>query len=170
LFAFPPLEKGGKGQCCSFKPFVLSLSKHERLNDAPFDKLRVNGDSLTEQYWGKGGFKCLENPPMSPFAKGGSFILNLKIVIEKWKQYNAPLNKLTFTMCHCEPFAFCYSERSEESHYFAQDKLREGRYDPRRFAPRNDYFSGSFTIDAPQLCCGVLYQNMPFNPPALLGG
>ena len=49
-------------------------------------------------------------------------------------------------MCHCEPFAFCYSERSEESHYFAQDKLREGRYDPRRFAPRNDYFSGSFTI------------------------
>ena len=42
---------------------------------------------------GKGGFKCLENPPMSPFAKGGSFILNLKIVIEKCKQYNAPLNK-----------------------------------------------------------------------------
>ena len=41
----------------------------------------------------KGGFKCLENPPMSPFAKGGSFILNLKIVIEKRKQYNAPLNK-----------------------------------------------------------------------------
>jgi hypothetical protein len=41
---------------------------------------------------GKGGFKCLENPPMSPFAKGGSFILNLKIVIEKCKQYNAPLN------------------------------------------------------------------------------
>ena len=26
------------------------LSKHERLSDAPFDKLRVNGDSLTEQY------------------------------------------------------------------------------------------------------------------------
>ena len=41
---------------------------------------------------GKGGFKCLENPPISPFAKGGSFILNLKIVIEKCKQYNAPLN------------------------------------------------------------------------------
>jgi len=40
----------------------------------------------------KGGFKSLENPPMSPFAKGGSFILNLKIVIEKCKQYNAPLN------------------------------------------------------------------------------
>jgi len=42
-------------QYCSFKPFVLSLSKHERLNDAPFDRstgsrLRVNGDSLTEQY------------------------------------------------------------------------------------------------------------------------
>jgi hypothetical protein len=49
-------------------------------------------------------------------------------------------------MCHCEPFAFCHSERSEESHYFAQDKLREGRNDPRRFAPRNDYFSGPFTI------------------------
>jgi len=32
---------------------------------------------------GKGGFKCLENPPMSPFAKGGSFILNLRIVINK---------------------------------------------------------------------------------------
>jgi hypothetical protein len=29
---------------------------------------------------------------MSPFAKGGSFILNLKIVIEKCEQYNAPLN------------------------------------------------------------------------------
>jgi hypothetical protein len=41
---------------------------------------------------GKGGFKCLENPPISPFTKGGSFILNLKIVIEKCKQYNAPLN------------------------------------------------------------------------------
>jgi hypothetical protein len=26
------------------KPFVLSLSKHERLSDALFDKLRVNGD------------------------------------------------------------------------------------------------------------------------------
>jgi hypothetical protein len=54
-------------------------------------------------------------------------------------------------MCHCEPFAFCHSDpvssTGEESHYFAQDKLREGRYDPRRFAPRNDYFSGSFTID-----------------------
>jgi hypothetical protein len=31
---------------------------------------------------------------MSPFAKGGSFILNLKIVIEKCKQYNAPLNRM----------------------------------------------------------------------------
>jgi hypothetical protein len=53
-------------------------------------------------------------------------------------------------MCHCEPFAFCHSDpvssTGEESHYFAQDKLREGRYDPRRFAPRNDYFSGPFTI------------------------
>jgi len=26
--------------------------------------------------------------------------------------------------CHCEPFAFCHSERSEESHG-AQDRLRE---------------------------------------------
>jgi hypothetical protein len=25
------------------KPFVLSLSKHERRSNAPFDKLRVNG-------------------------------------------------------------------------------------------------------------------------------
>ena len=41
---------------------------------------------------GKGGFESLENPPMSPFAKGGSFIRNLKIVIEKCKQYNASLN------------------------------------------------------------------------------
>jgi hypothetical protein len=32
---------------------------------------------------------------MSPFAKGGSFILNLKIVIEKCKKYNALLNILT---------------------------------------------------------------------------
>ena len=39
------------------------------------------------------------------------------------------LNKLTFTMCHCEPFAFCHSDpvssTGEESHYFAQGKLRE---------------------------------------------
>jgi hypothetical protein len=39
---------------------VLSLSKHERLSDAPFDKLRVNGDSLTEQYY-----------PLPSFSKGG---------------------------------------------------------------------------------------------------
>jgi hypothetical protein len=29
------------------KPFVLSLSKHERRSDTPFDKLRVNGYSLS---------------------------------------------------------------------------------------------------------------------------
>ena len=28
------------------------------------------------------------------------------------------------SLCHCEPFAFCHSERSEESHG-AQDRLRE---------------------------------------------
>jgi hypothetical protein len=32
-------------------------------------------------------------------------------------------------MRHCEPFAFCHSDpvssTGEESHYFAQDKLRE---------------------------------------------
>jgi hypothetical protein len=33
------------------KPFVLSLSKHERLSDAPFDKLRVNDDRPTEENW-----------------------------------------------------------------------------------------------------------------------
>jgi len=27
--------------------------------------------------------------------------------------------------CHCEPFAFCHSERSEESRHTAQGKLRE---------------------------------------------
>jgi len=47
----------------------------------------------------KGGFKSLENPPMSPFTKGGSFILNLKIVIQKCKQYNAPLNKTSNISC-----------------------------------------------------------------------
>jgi len=30
------------------KPFVLSLSKHERSREAPFDKLRVNGDGIDE--------------------------------------------------------------------------------------------------------------------------
>lgn len=42
------------------------------------------------------------------------------------------INKLTFTICHCEPFAFCHSnpfpchsERSEESLPLAQGKLRE---------------------------------------------
>jgi len=33
-------------------PFVLSLSKHERLGDAPFDKLRVNGARRSENYRG----------------------------------------------------------------------------------------------------------------------
>jgi len=28
------------------------------------------------------------------------------------------------SLCHCEPFTFCHSERSEESHG-AQDRLRE---------------------------------------------
>jgi hypothetical protein len=42
--------QGVLSTCCSFKPFVLSLSKHERLSDAPFDRLRANGASLTEQY------------------------------------------------------------------------------------------------------------------------
>jgi hypothetical protein len=31
------------------QPFMLSLSKHEWLDDAPFDKLRVNGYELTER-------------------------------------------------------------------------------------------------------------------------
>jgi hypothetical protein len=31
------------------KPFVLSLSKHERHGDAPFDKLSVNGDRRSEE-------------------------------------------------------------------------------------------------------------------------
>jgi len=31
------------------KPFVLGLSKHERHYDAPFDKLRVNGDRRSEE-------------------------------------------------------------------------------------------------------------------------
>jgi hypothetical protein len=34
------------------EPFVLSLSKHERRGDAPFDKLRVNGDRLREEHRG----------------------------------------------------------------------------------------------------------------------
>jgi hypothetical protein len=29
---------------------VLSLSEHERLSDAPFDRLRVNGDRLGEEH------------------------------------------------------------------------------------------------------------------------
>jgi hypothetical protein len=46
----PKEKREAYWQCCSFKPFVPSLSKHERRSDATFDKLRVNGDSLTEQY------------------------------------------------------------------------------------------------------------------------
>jgi hypothetical protein len=34
------------------EPFVLSLSKHERLSGAPFDKLRVNGGRLSEEHRG----------------------------------------------------------------------------------------------------------------------
>ena len=32
-------------------PEFIEGSKHERRRQAPFDKLRVNGDSLTEQHW-----------------------------------------------------------------------------------------------------------------------
>jgi len=32
------------------EPFVLSLSKHERRSDAPFDKLRVNGGRLSGEH------------------------------------------------------------------------------------------------------------------------
>ncbi len=32
---------------------------------------------------------------------------------------------MPYPFCHCEPFAFCHSERSEESQHTAQDKLRE---------------------------------------------
>jgi hypothetical protein len=35
---------------------VLSLSKHERRSDAPFDKLRVNGDNLLEEHKDKRRF------------------------------------------------------------------------------------------------------------------
>jgi hypothetical protein len=35
------------------EPFVLSLSKHERHGDAPFDKLRVNGSRLSEKHRGR---------------------------------------------------------------------------------------------------------------------
>jgi hypothetical protein len=38
------------------RSFVLSLSKHERRNDAPFDKLRVHGDSLSEEHHGQRRF------------------------------------------------------------------------------------------------------------------
>jgi len=49
------------------------------------------------------------------------------------------------SLCHCEPFAFCHSERSEESHD-AQDRLREAILwlflgllrPPINRAPRND--------------------------------
>jgi hypothetical protein len=50
------------------------------------------------------------------------------------------MDSLRFVWRHCEPFASCHSERSEESYYFARGKHREGRYDPRPFAPRNDCF------------------------------
>ena len=79
------------------------------------------------------------------------------------------INKLTFAMCHCEPFASCHSDpvssTGGESHYFAQGKLREaisrdcpstssGHADQGEpvepFAPRNDYFSGPFTIVIPK--------------------
>ncbi len=31
------------------------------------------------------------------------------------QNYRGVINKLTYTGCHCEPFAYCHSERSEES-------------------------------------------------------
>ncbi len=51
----------------SSQPFVLSLSKHEWRGDAPFDRLRVNGDNLTEQYWGQRDFlKNMSNQLWTP--------------------------------------------------------------------------------------------------------
>jgi hypothetical protein len=38
------------------KPFMLSLSKQERRSDAPFDKLRVNGDRMSEEHRGSRKF------------------------------------------------------------------------------------------------------------------
>jgi hypothetical protein len=48
---------------------------------------------------------------------------------------------------HCEPFA-CHSERSEESRFIAQGKLREAiSLDCRvACATRNDYFVLSFAL------------------------
>ena len=43
----------GQTQCCSDKPFVLSLSKRERRRKRPFDRLRANGFGKTEQHWGQ---------------------------------------------------------------------------------------------------------------------
>jgi len=49
-------------QCCSPKPFVLSTSKHKRLNDPPFDRLRVNGFFIFMEKGKKTfGLQCLYN-------------------------------------------------------------------------------------------------------------
>ena len=70
------------------------------------------------------------------------------------------------TDCHCEPFTFCHSERSEESRFFAQGKLREPisrdchacvpkrtsacrHVVPQGGTPRNDNFLLAFTIEKP---------------------
>src|SRR3989304_465658 len=52
----------------------------------------------------------------------------------------------TLTSCHCEPFAFCHSERSEESRLLAQGKLRFAISSLRLLCrshrpPRNDFMN-----------------------------
>ncbi len=44
------MDRDREDKLSTMKPFVLSLSKHERLGHPPFDKLRVNGLlSLSEE-------------------------------------------------------------------------------------------------------------------------
>jgi len=53
--------------------------------------------------------------------------MNFALFLTQWSSSLIvnDINKLTFTMCHCEPFGICHSEPSEESQCTAQGKLRE---------------------------------------------
>jgi len=63
-----------------------------------------------------------------PFAFYGLRLLPCRqwAIILRLSPCNQDHDSISFSNpnCHCEPFASCYSERSEES-YGAQDRLRE---------------------------------------------
>jgi hypothetical protein len=58
-------------ECCSDKPFVLSVSKHELRRKRPFDRLRANGFGQAQRQW------AAFNLPAQPTDTGTSVMVSL---------------------------------------------------------------------------------------------